>query len=213
MQTAAASDADIIEGLEAGAFYYLTKPFEPELVVTVVSSALTDYENVSKSKEVSTQVDELMPMINHMSLNFRTIEEAHLIVGRLANMYPEPERVLLGMSELTVNAVEHGNLGITYDEKSQLLKDNTWKSEIEKRLQDELYKTRVATMDIIKSETEITCIIQDQGNGFDWKTFIKIDSGRVYDSHGRGIAMASMVSFDSVIYNEVGNQVTCIIKI
>jgi len=213
MQTAAASDTDVIEGLEAGAFYYLTKPFEPELVVTVVNSALTDYENFLKSKESSNETDELMPLVHNLSVKLKTIEEAHYVVGRIANVYPEPDRVLLGMSELLVNAVEHGNLGITYDEKSELLTNNTWKQEIEKRLTQSPYKERAITVEIKKTDSEIVLVIEDEGEGFDWQSFIEMDSERAYDSHGRGIAMANMVSFDSVTYNDVGNKVTCVSRL
>ena len=38
----------------------------------------------------------------------------------LSNICPDPQRVVVGMSELLINAVEHGNLGITYDEKGVL---------------------------------------------------------------------------------------------
>ena len=213
MQTAAASDSDVIEGLEAGAFYYLTKPFEPELVVTVVNSALSDYENYLASSKSSGVVDELIPMINSLSISFKSIDEAHLIVGRIANLYPDPDKVLLGMNELTVNAIEHGNLGITYDEKSELIKNNTWKAEIDKRLTEDKYKDRKVKIDIHRTDSEVTLIIEDEGNGFDWKSFIDINAERAYDSHGRGIAMASMMSFDSVSYNDTGNKVTCVTKI
>ena len=213
MQTAAASDANVVEGLEAGAFYYLTKPFEPELVIAVVKSALTDYENLNNSRLASREVDELIPLINHLTINFKSIEEAHLIVGRVSKMFPDPDQVLLGMSEMAVNAVEHGNLGITYNEKSELLKTDSWKNEIASRLKDERYSDKFATIELVKSDSEVIFTIEDQGGGFDWRSFLKIDAERAYDSHGRGIAMASMVSFDSVTYNELGNKVTCVVKV
>lgn len=212
MQTAAASDSDVIEGLEAGAFYYLTKPFEPELVVTVVNSAVTDYENYIASQQAGKEVDELIPLITNLTLKFKTIDEAHYLVGRIANMFDDPDKVLLGISELSVNAVEHGNLAITYEEKSELLKSNTWKEEVEKRLQDERYKNREVKIEIIKTESDVTLTIEDEGDGFDWESYVNIKAERAYDAHGRGIAMASMVSFDSVTYNDVGNKVTCVCK-
>ena len=212
MQTAAASDANVIEGLEAGAFYYLTKPFEPELVVTVVKSALNDYENYLKSARSGQDVDELMPLIEGLTLSFKNIDEAHLVVGRIAKMFPDPGKVILGMSELIVNAIEHGTLEISYDEKSKLLETNTWKQEVKNRLNDDKYKDRVVRLKITKTEDQVIFEIEDEGDGFDWESFIDINAERVYDSHGRGIAMASMVSFDSLTYNEKGNVVTCTVK-
>lgn len=39
-QTAADSDAEVIEGTLAGAFYYLKKPYEAELVLSILRSAV-----------------------------------------------------------------------------------------------------------------------------------------------------------------------------
>jgi len=212
MQTAAASDANVIEGLEAGAFYYLTKPFEPELMVTVVKSALADFENYNNSIDAVQEVDGLIPMIDEITLHFKTLDEAHFVVGLVAKIFPDPDGVILGLSELSINAIEHGNLGITYDEKSTLLESDSWKQEIEKRLNDDKYKNRVVTMKISKRPSEIVFSLEDEGMGFDWQSFLDINTERAYDTHGRGIAMASMVSFDSITYNDKGNIVTGIVK-
>ena len=42
MQTAATSPEQVREGLAAGAYYYLTKPFEGEALQTIIRSALDD---------------------------------------------------------------------------------------------------------------------------------------------------------------------------
>lgn len=41
-QTGDDKDADVIEGTQAGAYYYLKKPYEPALVRTIVRSAVED---------------------------------------------------------------------------------------------------------------------------------------------------------------------------
>ena len=51
--------------------------------------------------------------------------------------------------------------------------------------------------------------ITDQGVGFDCQSYLTIDENRAFDSHGRGIAMAKMLSFDGLEYRGVGNQVVC----
>ena len=40
MQTAASSPDQVREGLEAGAYCYLTKPYEPEALISIVRAAL-----------------------------------------------------------------------------------------------------------------------------------------------------------------------------
>ena len=39
MQTAASTSREIIEGLEAGSYYYLTKPYQREMLVPIVRGA------------------------------------------------------------------------------------------------------------------------------------------------------------------------------
>ena len=47
---------------------------------------------------------------------------------------PDPEAVIIGLTELLVNAVEHGNLGITYEDKTALNAAGTWDTEVRRRL-------------------------------------------------------------------------------
>ncbi len=42
MQTAASAPEQVREGLEAGAYYYLTKPYAPEALISIVRAALED---------------------------------------------------------------------------------------------------------------------------------------------------------------------------
>jgi len=55
--------------------------------------------------------------------------------------------------------------------------------------------------------------ITDQGKGFNWKSFMEFDPSRASDNHGRGIAMANMIAFDRLVYNEAGNQVTAVMDV
>src|SRR5258708_3286346 len=55
------------------------------------------------------------------SYQIRTLHEASELAHLLAAAHPDPDRVVVGLTELLVNAVEHGNLGITYREKADLL--------------------------------------------------------------------------------------------
>lgn len=44
MQTAAGSTSDVIEGSATGVYYYLTKPFDDNMVLSVVQAAVGDIE-------------------------------------------------------------------------------------------------------------------------------------------------------------------------
>ena len=44
------------------------------------------------------------------------------------------------------------------------------------------------------------------------KQYMEVDPSRAMHNHGRGIAMANMLCFNKLVYNEKGNQVTGIIE-
>jgi hypothetical protein len=107
-----------------------------------------------------------------------------------------------------VNAVEHGNLGVTYQEKAQLKWEGDWEGEIARRLTLPEYSDRVATIRVERLAAEtVRFTISDEGAGFDWQKFLTFDPDRAYDPNGRGIAMAKMLSFASLEYQGLGNVV------
>ncbi len=60
-----------------------------------------------------------------------------------------------------------------------------------------------------RSDDDITLTITDDGDGFDWQHYMEIDPDRATHSHGRGIALSKMMSFDSIEYRGTGNEVVC----
>ncbi|MBF0613618.1 MAG: response regulator [Magnetococcales bacterium] len=205
--TAMCGKEDIVEGLRLGAYYYLTKPVDPPAIQAVVAAALHEYATHRALREEVKKTASTFGLLESCRFRFRTIEEARSLAVLLANACPEPEKRVLGLTELMVNAVEHGNLGITYQEKSALHKHGEWASEVERRLSMPHYATRSATIEFAREGAIIHFLIRDQGDGFDWRTFMKIDPERAFDSHGRGIAMANMFSFDEIRYQGKGNEV------
>jgi len=206
-QTAKASVADIAEGLNAGAFYYLTKPFNEEVLLSVVKTAVNDslrYKAIQQSLE---QTKLTMGMLNLAVFEYKTLDEARSIASLVSNACPQPEKIVMGLTELMVNAIEHGNLGITYDEKSALNEKGTWVEEISARLLLKQNKDKIATLNFQRLKNKIEIIITDQGEGFDWETYMDFDPNRVMDSHGRGIAIANKLSFSLVEYRGKGNEV------
>ena len=107
---------------------------------------------------------------------------------------------MLGLTELLVNAVEHGNLEISYDEKTELTRERALQREISRRLALPAYRDRVAAVRFERSGGRVQVEICDQGPGFDPEPYLTIDPRRVFDSHGRGIAIAKLLSFDRLEY-------------
>ncbi|WP_227816634.1 ATP-binding response regulator [Nitrogeniibacter aestuarii] len=211
MQTAAASPDQVREGLAAGAYYYLTKPFEPESLQSIVRAALDDLKHRrSLSQRIELHVGALRTL-NNGEFRFRTLDEAHALAALAASLCDEPEIVVLGLSELLINAVEHGNLGIDFDEKSRLRESGDWEEEVVRRLQMPEYAERQAKLGISVSESAWTFVIEDQGAGFDWHNFLELAPERAFAPNGRGIALARQLAFSSLEYQGKGNIVRAVV--
>lgn len=207
MQTAAASPQQIAEGLAEGVFYYLTKPFTRELLQAVVRNALTDHAAYSRLEQFMRKSDQALTQVLDCRFKFRTLEDVDSISAFLARMYPVPVDALVGIRELMLNAVEHGNLGITYAEKTALTAKGDWAAEIARRLELPDYAKRQGSATLQRVDDGISLLIEDEGKGFDWQRYLAFDSTRATHNHGRGIAMSRVISFDEVHYFAPGNRV------
>ncbi len=210
MLTAADRPEEISEGIKAGVFYYLTKPIERKTLLSILSSAVKEARHRKALQTEMRRHRMSFGLIEVMKSSYRTLDEAESMSSFLANCFPDPERALTGVSELLVNAVEHGNLGISYEEKTALMESNQWREEVERRLEVPEFRERRVTVIFERKENTHYLQITDQGVGFNWKSYLQFDPSRATHNHGRGIAMANMIAFDRLLYNEQGNQVTAI---
>jgi anti-sigma regulatory factor (Ser/Thr protein kinase) len=117
------------------------------------------------------------------------------------------------LSELLLNSIEHGNLGISYSEKSQLLIEGRLHEEIEHRLQATPWGSRRVRVSTRRADTEMSIRIQDEGDGFDPSSYLELDPARALDPNGRGIAMARMISFSRLEYQGNGNTVAATVAL
>jgi hypothetical protein len=115
--------------------------------------------------------------------------------------------VVTGISELLINGLEHGNLGIGYEEKNQLIRTGMWRLEIERRLKSRENRGRYVELEFKVQPEAVQIRVRDQGRGFDWAPYMSLDPQRAFDPHGRGIAVARMSSFDKLEYIGSGNEV------
>jgi CheY-like chemotaxis protein len=213
-QTAAANPSEIAEGLKAGAFYYLTKPINREVMLAVVQSAVNEHIMTAVLRREAVDERSLFfALLRRSEFHLRTLNEARSLAATLAGFYPDPQRALLGLSELLINAVEHGNLGISYKEKSVLLQEAKWEDEIERRLALPENTKKMVSVLLEHSSKEIRMTVTDCGKGFVWGKYMEMSPERAFDPNGRGIAMSRMMSFDSLEYLGNGNQVAATVKL
>lgn len=138
---------------------------------------------------------------------------ATMLVQRGLISQDNKTRLQLALSELLVNAIEHGNCGITYDEKTDKMEIGLSVVDLvaEKCQNPEIQAKRVHFQwDIEKDKSVFT--IRDEGEGFDVREHLKkVASKDPMSLHGRGIQMASKLS-NELVYNDKGNQVKLILR-
>ena len=113
------------------------------------------------------------------------------------------------LMELLTNALEHGNCNISWEEKTEFLKNGGNMLELidkKRNLPENLNKKIKISYFIGKDKSHFS--IEDEGSGFDWKS--RMVSGDIPDfelEHGRGISLSrGLVS--ALHYNEKGNAVS-----
>ena len=176
--------------------------------VGTVTRAVLNYH--AKVNELAAEVKQRTSAIGNIvsgSFGFRTLDEARNLSTMLALACPRSDVAAVGLLELLVNAVEHGNLGIGWDLKSKLLAEGRWTEEIDYRLNWKPFSDRVAHVDFRRHENHIEIAIEDEGTGFDFTPFLDGTNRKKSPYHGRGIFFAREMAFDAVEYNGCGNKV------
>jgi PAS domain S-box-containing protein len=123
----------------------------------------------------------------------------------------EAEILFIGIREMILNAVEHGNLNINFEEKTKAQAEDSYIEFLMERQKEPRYSQKKVTIESMIKPEKVIYRISDEGPGFDHKTFLETKRHEIDDNlaHGRGISM-TLALFDQVIYNEKGNCVTLI---
>ena len=110
--------------------------------------------------------------------------------------------------EVAINAIEHGNLGITYETKKEWIEKNIYHEKLTELLKTEKAKNTFVEISLEVENDCITLIVQDKGAGFKpQKAIEKIEREDVRRNSGRGMMMMKSY-FDEIKYNETGNSIT-----
>jgi len=215
MLTSYNSEQYVVEAMKLGANNYLKKPILKDTFLTF----LRKYQHIIEMSDLERQVSSFQ-LKHDFSLTFPTSFD---IIPSIVNLLvAESDGVLttekqldirLGLSELLLNAVEHGNLGISFLEKSDAITNDTLPL---------LYNARLLIPEMIQRFVEVRysfknnfCewIITDQGKGFDFKAIPDPSSEEgLLRLHGRGIFICKF-QFDDMEYLGCGNQVRVIKKV
>ena len=206
-----------LKALRLKANDYLVKPIMEKDILAL----LAKYSGILEHR---TQTREVYGLIYQRDLGMKIFNQLDLvgkIVDRLMleteHALPGPDRlgIHLGLVEMLTNAIEHGNLEITYDEKTEALEGapKDLPTLIETRSNTSPYKDRHVNLEFHMNKERCEWLITDQGPGFDWKNLPDPnDPANLLALHGRGI-MLTRLQFDECSYLGSGNQVRLLKRI
>ncbi len=209
MQTAMTSEQKTVEGIEAGAYYYITKPYSHSVLLSIVKSALKEKREADVLKTEVFSFHNIIENVRNCTFEIKTFSEARKLANFLARFSADPNKYVVGMTALLINAIEHGNLELGFELKHRLLLENKYESEIESRTNNPHYGSRKVHIELHHKNGEniYRVMIKDEGKGFNWQDYMDFDPTRMADPNGRGIAMANIMSPGAVEYWGKGNMV------
>jgi len=199
----------VVNALRAGASNYIKKPIVFDELFKILDDIIFKRENrkrfeifreivESEHKDIAigNDVSRVWGAVNQILFNAQAVADPNSLEG-----------MCIGLYELLINAIEHGNLGITFREKSDALQNNTYRELLESRMKRADSEGMVVRIESDYEPSSITVEIRDQGEGFDLSTLPDLkDAEAILLDHGRGVLLATLF-YDSVDYSEPGNCV------
>lgn len=212
LMTGKGSEDTAVKALRAGAASYVPKSALHQYLEQTVEDVLV-VANQSRSHE------RLMDSLKSGRFVFTLGSDADLIpslVNYVQNVVcslglcddADAIRVCIALEEAMRNAIFHGNLELTSEQREGDVE--LYQTLVEERLVRDPYKERKLIVTVDVTPTSGTFIIRDQGPGFDPRKLPDpTDPANLEKVSGRGLLL--MRTFmDEVKFNDSGNQVTMV---
>jgi len=210
MVTAHGNEDIALQALQSGANNYLKKPVSLDELKVQLERYKSVLDNTLHKQDVSSLVkDQELNLSIESNLDYVPVL-AEYLTQKVKHVFTPSELISLelGLSELILNAIEHGNFGITSRDKKTALEQNTLVELYnEKRNQTE-FSQRKVQIKFVKNTHSCEWIIKDEGEGFDWRLLPNPDVQKSHDElQGRGVYI-SKLQFDDIQYLGIGNTVS-----
>lgn len=211
MATAFGCEDYAVQALRLGADGYLSKPLRHKELQSLLTKYAERHHDVNcahharkmvTKHQLTMVVDNVMRQASHVA--------KHLVSEAIGAFDPSREfSIYLGLYELIVNAIEHGNLEISYEDRRGVLREKAGRlSEfLSTRQSDPEFAQRRVTIEYHSDSTGCEWLIKDDGPGFDWRAYLE-SIADTYPTHAeqRGILLNQM-RFDELEYIGAGNIV------
>jgi DNA-binding response OmpR family regulator len=201
----------VLECIRNGASDYLPKPLKPKDLQRSIDRITTRSMLIRKSYEP----DRACVQEERKTLVFGNDLEAlpYIINQAVTNasvVCPDVPMLKMALGEILLNAIEHGNLGITMKEKSVAMSKNAYPDLIRKRREDPRNAGKKVTLHIHMTRDRLTYRVIDQGEGFDHKSLLKRDP-HVMVGSGLGLFVAKNF-FSRLSFHGTGNEVVLVYR-
>lgn len=197
----------ILATIHYGATNYFQKPSDLDVLESVILPVVKMLKQQQLNLFDKKNLVDLSGRI-HLKNNINLIQGT---VNYLLENLPYPflsksSPLQMALIEMIINAIEHGNLAISSEEKMDALENETLDALIKERAQDQRYQNRKVDIRFEYTSTQLIYTITDEGDGFDWKKRSEtLSEDDVLLAQGRGIFLAKLVC-DKMEYNDKGNQ-------
>lgn len=170
MTTAFGTPEHTLRALRLRANDFLVKPLQ----LQDITASLRRYADVLGTRSTEREVIGFI-LLRHLVMR---LGNRPAMVGKVADRLmqetdgriPRPERlsVRLRLVEILLNAIEHGNLGTAYEEKTAALAGDPldWQNVVAARVVDPRYRDRQATVENRLEGDHCSWTITDEGAGF-----------------------------------------------
>lgn len=205
-------ESTAVAALKAGACDYLHKPFQISELKNTLDRALS----LIRAGAMESQA---LLSLGKLTWSFEIGNDLETLGGILTVMLrpvdawlPESAQlhVRMGLQELLINAVEHGNLGISATEKQEALMNDTYDDLLQSRRHLPVNAARRVTvwMENDPLNQIFHCRICDEGEGFDWEPLLNSHEETIptLSGSGRGIFLVKTL-IPQIQYYGRGNEV------
>jgi DNA-binding response OmpR family regulator/anti-sigma regulatory factor (Ser/Thr protein kinase) len=209
LMTGQGNEEVLLKALRGGATNFFKKPFNMRDLIDEIRKVVEFRIEAARSTFFSPYLVEetkrfvlarsdspYFPVINQITLQLPAIVADAEILN-----------IKIGIEEMVTNALEHGNLGITFEEKSKAIEEGRLAELVAERAGESDKAERRVTISSRLSPELFEITIADQGKGFNWRALPDVIPENLLSYNGRGIFLTK-IYFDEVIYNERGNEVT-----